>query len=131
MNKIIVTGGRNYKDYEVVKSALDWAASEFAAQEVVIGGSGGDALAKRWAKESGMWVTTFKPLWHIFKGQAGQLRNVLMVNGNKDAKCLIAFPGGKTVTNCIGCALSVGIKCFQVDKDEEGRIKITEVSLAR
>jgi len=118
MKKVIVTGGRNYKDEKVAFQALDWAFQKFDIGEVVQGGAtGADALARKWGKSRGMWVTTCRALWKLFGKAAGPIRNQAMISGNKDAACLIAFPGGRGTDNCIACALKAKIPVYIVSMD--------------
>lgn len=54
--KVLVTGGRKYQDYEVVKDALD-----ALNPDIVIHGDapGADSLADWWAKENGKKVESY------------------------------------------------------------------------
>jgi hypothetical protein len=118
MRKIIVTGGREYKDEKVAFQALDWAFKKFDIGEVIQGGAtGADSLARKWGKDRGMWVTTMPAQWKLFGKAAGPIRNLAMVAGNKDAACLMAFPGGRGTDNCIACALKAKIPVYIVSMD--------------
>lgn len=121
MNKVIVIGGKNYRDYEVVHTALSWAVSEFNLRELVQrGGRGADALARRWAKGFGMWITTERSPAPV------PIQNIAMIAGNKDAKCLLAFLESAEDPR-VRYATSLGIKCFRINRDADNKVVIGEI----
>lgn len=99
--KVIIAGGRDFKDFDAVKKAV--ADSGFAISEVVSGAcrlkrsshltyaSGADGLGERWADENGIPCKRFYPEDYGPWPACGPKRNAVMA-GYADA--LILMPGG-------------------------------------
>jgi len=86
--RIIVTGSRDWDDPETVLDALD---SYLVHDDVVLlhGGaeSGVDPVVDRYARQLGWEVKPYPANWDLFRGLAGQMRNLEMVVDGADA-CL-------------------------------------------
>ncbi len=107
--KVLVTGGREYKNYHILSMALDKINPTF----IISGGAkGADSLAERWAKENGVHIAIVPALWDFYKLSAGVLRNKAMLELSPDL-CL-AFPGGKGTRNMVGLCTEVDIKIQMV-----------------
>lgn len=81
--KIIVAGGRDLKDYELVKSTLNKLLRKRKKEEIeIVCGEalGADALGKRWAKENGVSVASFPADWDGLGRAAGPIRNGQMAD---------------------------------------------------
>ncbi len=94
--KIIVAGGRNFNDYNLLKEKLDFLTSKLKKEKIVIvsgGASGADSLGERYAKERGFSLESFPAEWNKYGRSAGYRRNVQMAL-NSDA--LVAFWDGKS-----------------------------------
>ena len=90
---LIVAGGRDFKDYALLKSKLDFLLSNTDKEEVVILcglAKGSDLLGKQYADENNMDVWEYPADWTKGK-QAGYLRNSQMAD---DATHLVAFWDG-------------------------------------
>ena len=90
---LIVAGGRDFKDYTLLKSKLDFLLSNTDKDEVVIlcgMARGADLLGKQYADENNMDVWEYPADWAKGK-QAGYLRNSQMAD---DATHLVAFWDG-------------------------------------
>lgn len=86
MLKVIVAGGRQFNDYERLKSVLDNIPKPFA---VVCGEArGADTLGKRYAIENGLKVHSFPADWDTHGKSAGHKRNAQMA---EFAGALVAF----------------------------------------
>jgi hypothetical protein len=104
--KIIATGGRAYKDAAYVNTVL----SEIRPTIICIGDARGlDKLVLEWAKAHSCPVKIYKAEWDKYGLAAGPLRNKKMIEENRDAEKLIAFPGGLGTKNCIQQASRAGI----------------------
>lgn len=109
MNKIIVTGGRDYNDKEKVYAVLD-----NLDPEIVIHGncSGADTISKMWAIEKGKTQIPY-PYPSKYGRAGGPIRNKQMCTEHPDA-VLVAFPGGRGTANCIKEAKLLKIKVIEV-----------------
>lgn len=77
--KVIIAGGRNFEDYEVVKKAIE--ESGYLITEVVSGKAPGvDSLGERWAKENNIPIIPFPADWSTYYRAAGPIRNQKMAD---------------------------------------------------
>lgn len=112
MKQVIVTGGRDYDGWDVVKEALN-----FIKPDVVIqgGATGADYLAKRWAIENSVIYHTESADWNKYGKAAGPRRNRAMLDKYPDA-IVVAFPGGDGTADCVRAAFSKRRMVLQVIK---------------
>lgn len=104
MKKIIVTGGRDYKDAEIVNRTLTCLAPDMIIEG---GAAGADSLGRLWAKENGILCQTFRADWNMNGRAAGPIRNRQMLAAHPDAT-VVAFPGGRGTENCVATAKLLG-----------------------
>lgn len=80
MNKVIIAGGRDFDDYEMLKNKCDHLLSNlFGDIEIVSGtASGADKLGERYATEKGYPIKHFPADWAKEKRSAGIVRNIQM-----------------------------------------------------
>jgi len=98
--KLIIAGGRDFDDYNLLKIEVNNFAS-FAynkgvnsSLEVVCGmARGADSLGERFAKENNFPIKYFPANWNLHGKSAGYIRNEEMA---KYADHLIAFWNGKS-----------------------------------
>lgn len=93
--KLIVAGGRNFLDKELMWNKLNKILEEENISEIVSGGAlGADILGERWAKENNIPIVQFKPQYNGPNDRFAPLRrNTQMAEyGDK----LIAFWDGKS-----------------------------------
>jgi len=101
MRRVIVCGGREFKDY----AFMDKALHDFILQDDVIvqgGARGADLMAAQWAQRNEVAYETFVARWDLYGAFAGHMRNSAMLNAG--AQLVIAFPGGRGTTNMIEIA---------------------------
>ena len=92
--KVIIAGGRDFNDYELLKKTCDKILSNQTDVEIVSGGARGvDALGERYAKEKGYNLKIFLANWDEYGKRAGYLRNTEM---GEYADGLIAFWNGES-----------------------------------
>ena len=106
--KVIIAGGRDITDYNLVLSAIQ--ESEFEITEVISGmASGVDELAVRYAKENNLPLQEFWAEWNFYGKSAGPIRNRQMASS---ADALIAIWDGKSrgTKNMIDEATKKGLK---------------------
>lgn len=93
MNRIIVAGGRDFNNYSLLESKLDYYLSNLESFEIVSGGANGaDRLGEKYAISKGLKLVMFPADWSLGK-QAGYLRNKEMAEYSTH---LIAFWDGKS-----------------------------------
>lgn len=108
--KVIIAGGRNITDYNVVKTA--YYKSGFQATEIVSGAAKGvDYLGELFAKDNGISIQRFPADWNKYGKRAGPLRNLQMA---EYADALIAVWDGesKGTANMITQARQHGLEVF-------------------
>lgn len=108
--KIIIAGGRNFNDYNVVKHVCDkYTKDKYNSIEVVCGmAKGVDLLGKKWGDDNGYNIKEFPANWVKYRSSAGPIRNKQMAEyGN----VLIAFwdSNSKGTKNMIDIAKDLGL----------------------
>ena len=103
--RIIIAGGRNFRDYEMLKRNMRRFLKvlhmhyEFHKVEIISGGAkGADALGERFAQEFGYDLKIMKADWDQYGKRAGYIRNMAMVDYALESKhsFLVAFWDGKS-----------------------------------
>lgn len=108
--RAIVCGGRYYSD----SAKIDAALSALALCGIAHGDAGGaDALADRWARESGVPITTFPADWNALGRAAGPIRNQRMLDEFRP-DLVVAFPGGRGTYDMVTRARSAGVLVMEV-----------------
>lgn len=117
--KIIVCGGRDFDDYELVCDALDDFVLEKCPNgsidlDLVIqgGADGADELAADWAKARGVPCLEVPADWRKHGSAAGPIRNAKMLAYLPD--CVIAFPGGKGTADMVAKARQAGVRVEEI-----------------
>jgi hypothetical protein len=99
---VLVCGGRDYKDRNLVWRVLDSFLFDVLVHGVCK--SGADFFADMWARNRGhKKVKTYPADWDAHGNAAGPIRNAFML---EDAKpnFVIAFPGGRGTANMVALA---------------------------
>jgi predicted polyphosphate/ATP-dependent NAD kinase len=118
MRIVIITGGRNYRDFARVSQIL----SKLNLDLLIHGGcpSGVDRFGEDFAKEFGKDSKVFEADWEAFGKFAGPKRNKEMMAFGKEMVekghkvVVIAFPGGNGTANAIENAKKLGLKVFRM-----------------
>lgn len=112
MKDVIITGGRDYVDFETIKKIL----SLFDIGLLIQGGaSGADKLAKYYAIDNNIPYETVLADWDKYDKAAGPIRNKEMLDRYPNA-IVLAFPGGRGTENCIKQALELKRIVLRVEK---------------
>lgn len=94
MFKLVVAGGRDFSDYDLLKCKLDRLLANKKDIVIVCGGAkGADALGEKYAMERGYIIQYFLADWDTHGKSAGYKRNKQMAM-NSDAT--VAFWDGKS-----------------------------------
>jgi len=109
--KVIVTGGRDYSDANMVDDVLDL----FKPTMIVQGGAfGADRLARMYAEFYKIECVTMSADWEKHGKAAGPIRNVEMLKAHPDA-VVVAFPGGRGTANCVQYACEMNMIVLRVE----------------
>ena len=113
MIRVLVTGGRDLADRELVYAALDWVRTVFGSGWTLMHGAakGADQLAHEWATSRGWAVERHPAEWALHGRAAGVLRNDRMVR-LRPILC-VAFPGGSGTADCRERVERAGIPLFE------------------
>lgn len=115
--KVLVCGGRNYRDRKRVWAELDHLHATRGVDSVIQGGaSGADALAKQWATCWGFRYETYAADWQRHGRAAGPIRNARMLHESKP-DLVLAFPGGRDTADMVRRAREAGVAVTEV-RDE-------------
>ena len=104
LNKVLVCGGRHYKNRDHVFATLD---DQERPLMVIQGGcfGGADRWAREWAEEHGVMSVTVHAHWKHYRYAAGPIRNSWMLILKPDK--VLAFPGGKGTASMVKLANEV------------------------
>lgn len=114
--RVIVAGGRDFNDYELLESTLDELFCHLGDVDIQIvcgEARGADTLGKRYAQEHNIPVVSFPAQWDRYGKSAGYKRNVEMAGY---ANMLVAFWDGesKGTKHMIDTAKKFGLASYIV-----------------
>lgn len=114
--KVIICGGRKFRDWEGMCKALD-AINEVSPFDMVIegGAPGADTLARSWAESRRIKVKEVLAMWSTYGKKAGHLRNKRMLDmlSAAEGDYVIAFPGGTGTDGMKKLARDVGFNIVE------------------
>lgn len=111
--KLLVCGGRDYRDVDAVYAALDRAHAKRPIMLVIHGGAtGADTLAGAWARLNEVPCLAVPAEWKKHGKRAGPLRNMRMLEEWKPDG-VAAFPGGSGTADMIAQARNAGVKVWE------------------
>lgn len=108
--RVLVCGGRNYRDRDLVFRTLD---SLVSISTLIHGNaSGADWFASRWARARGVPQELYPANWRRYGLAAGPIRNQQMLEeGRPDL--VVAFPGGKGTFSMVDKAEGAGVRVLR------------------
>jgi hypothetical protein len=114
--KVIVCGGRDYANAEMLNLVLDEIHAKTPISVLIQGGArGADELAFRWfASKPGMHGITHYAEWGVHGRAAGPIRNAKMLEESPDL--VVAFPGGRGTANMIKQSRAAGVPVIEVEE---------------
>lgn len=120
MIKLLVCGGRDYRDRDKVYETLDGVLKRNKISLLIVGYNpkdskyqGADQLAYEWARDRKVGSWTFPADWLKHKKAAGPIRNREMRDVGKPSHA-IAFPGGTGTAGMVKLLAEVGIKAWEI-----------------
>lgn len=118
--RVLVTGGREFRDREWLYGALELLHSLDPITELIEGGAAGaDCLAANWAIWRLGGSTTVKADWKKHGSAAGPIRNRLMAHMDPDV--VLACPGGNGTADMVTVAKLRGIQVVFLEKMPVGK----------
>lgn len=95
MFRVIIAGGRDFSDYQLLRKTLDNLLCNITEEITVVCGQakGADTLGEQYAKERGYAVNYYPANWKLYGKRAGFLRNEQMA---QNADALVAFWNGES-----------------------------------
>lgn len=114
MTRIVVTGGRTYRDEVRLRRELNGIHMLTPIQHLAQGGAeGADKLAREWAAAHKIPCKTYAADWSQGR-QAGPQRNRWMLEAFLP-DLVVAFPGGQGTHNCCKQAEAMGIVVRRIE----------------
>ncbi|MBV8106061.1 MAG: DUF2493 domain-containing protein [Hyphomicrobiales bacterium] len=112
--RVLVCGGRDWRDAELVEMALDRLRAERGPFDCLIhgGARGVDRIAGKWARKNGVLEWDFLPEWHRAGTHDGAARNQLMI-ALALPELVIAFPGGRGTADMVERAKAAGVEIIE------------------
>ena len=82
MFKVIIAGGRDFSDYDLLKVKMNRILSNITDEIVVVSGNarGADSLGEKYATEMGYKLEKYPANWDKYGKRAGYLRNEQMAD---------------------------------------------------
>lgn len=96
MRKLIIAGGRDFSDYDMLKKEVSEFIKTFGEDSIeIVSGTarGADSLGERYALEHGHLIKKFPANWNKYGRAAGPFRNAEMA---EYANACIVFWDGKS-----------------------------------
>lgn len=115
--RLLVTGGRTYRDAAAVNAALDAVHAKRGLTAVIHGAChtpiNADKLAGQWARDHGVLEEAY-PVDHALDGPwpgAGPRRNARMLAESRPDG-VVAFPGGPGTRGMCALAMAAGLRVW-------------------
>jgi len=112
MFKVIIAGGRDFNNYELLKQKCDYYLQFIEDEVMIISGCaiGADTLGEQYAKERNLKIDSHPANWDKYGKSAGYRRNKEMVD---IASAAICFWDGKSkgTKHTINLCKEKGIPC--------------------
>jgi hypothetical protein len=115
--KVLVCGGRDFADKDLLFATLDRVHSKFGDELVIVHGAcptGADAMAEEWAKEREVEYMGFPARWNRLGHPAGPERNKRMRDRAKP-DAAIAFKGGRGTNGMCRLMSEIGVEPWRVE----------------
>jgi hypothetical protein len=120
--KVLVCGGRDFKDVGFACDFLDELHAKHRFTHVIHGDArGADTVADAWATSRGIQVVRCPANWSYHGKSAGHIRNSAMVGLEPDL--VVAFPGGAGTASMTRIAAAHGIECSHVIPGKKWRAR--------
>lgn len=113
MRKVLVCGGRDYQNRDILFRFLDAANADRPIGLIIHGAArGADSLAQAWADDRGVCCLQFPADWKMDGKAAGPIRNRRMLLEGPDL--VLAFPGGNGTADMKKQARKMGVPTVSI-----------------
>jgi len=113
---VLVCGGRDNENIELIYSVLDELHANFSIIKLIHGAARGvDRIAGNWAAERGVPCISHPANWLKYGRSAGLRRNQEMLD-NHDVDLVVAFKGGRGTAHMVGLAKKHLIQVAEPEK---------------
>jgi hypothetical protein len=106
--RLLVCGGRHYRDERSLRRVLDAALRTGDLTLIAGGARGADRLARQWAVDRGVPCATYPADWDQHGPAAGSIRNQQMLDDGRP-DMVLAFPGGRGTADMVERAHRKGV----------------------
>lgn len=115
--KVLVCGGRDYSDADLVsETLLGIYILHGTIAKIIHGGAlGADLLAGRWGHRHGVPVSVFRADWGRDGRAAGPIRNQRMLDEGKP-NLVVVFPGGRGTADMVARARKARVPILVVNQ---------------
>lgn len=126
--RIVVTGGRSFKDRKMIYMVLDAIHAKHNITVLREGEADGvDRICGQWAATNGIFVERYPADWTNlnvpgckvrngpqgpYNANAGKVRNKEMLEGLAAEDCAVIFPGGAGTMHMASLITACGVKSF-------------------
>jgi hypothetical protein len=112
--RLIVSGGRDFADFELVERELRRLNLRKPISVVIHGWIGPAApVVEHWAREHGIPIVRYPPNWELHGKRAEVYRDEFML-GDSRPDLIVAFPGGRHTAGFVQRALNKGVAVLTV-----------------
>lgn len=112
--RVLVCGGRDYRDAAHLDRVLQQINAEGAIDTIIHGAArGADQLGEAWGLRWGKNLEPYPADWGTFGLSAGPRRNAVMLRDGKP-DLVVAFPGGKGTADMVRRARRAGVRVIEV-----------------
>lgn len=115
MTRVLVCGGRDFRDRALVFETMDALLKERGIATVIHGcASGADHEAEVWSVSRRLKVMRYAADWKQHGRAAGPIRNAKMLaDGKPDV--VVAFPGGRGTADMVRRARAANVEVIEVE----------------
>ena len=115
MTKVLVCGGRDYADRDLLFSTLDKFDRIYIFTTIITGGAkGADKLAHQWAAKQRIEARVYSADWERHGKMAGMLRNREMLKA-ENPDLVLAFPGGRGTADMVKISKKAGVEVIEIE----------------
>lgn len=125
---IIVAGGRDFKDYNLLRQKLNDLLKDINDVVIISGkANGADSLGEQYGRENNIAIKEFPAKWDLYGKSAGYMRNEEMA---KIGDMLIAFWDGKSkgTKHMIDLAKKYNLKTEIIYYNQLGSLYLSSIS---